>query len=124
MKIYDISQEVFSCEVYPGDPVPEKTALKSMQEGEVYNLTAFSMCAHNGTHIDAPIHFINIFSMLNDCNISLFKRKEDISLCLVFFVSLLEFLDIEVIQNRFSRSWSFLSNEFPPLKHLIASNKT
>ena len=42
MKIYDISQEVFSCEVYPGDPVPEKTALKSMQEGEVYNLTAFS----------------------------------------------------------------------------------
>ena len=58
MKIYDISQEVFSCEVYPGDPAPEKTALKSMQEGEVYNLTAFSMCAHNGTHIDAPFHFI------------------------------------------------------------------
>jgi len=58
MKIYDISQEVFSCEVYPGDPVPEKTVLKSMQEGEVYNLTAFSMCAHNGTHIDAPFHFI------------------------------------------------------------------
>ena len=25
---------------------------------EVYNLTAFSMCAHNGTHIDAPFHFI------------------------------------------------------------------
>ena len=58
MKIYDISQEVFSCEVYPGDPVPEKTALKSMQEGEGYNLTAFSMCAHNGTHIDAPFHFM------------------------------------------------------------------
>lgn len=58
MKIYDISQKVFSCEVYPGDPVPEKKVLKSMQKGEVYNLTAFSMCAHNGTHIDAPFHFI------------------------------------------------------------------
>ena len=58
MKIYDISQKVFSCEVYPGDPIPEKKVLKSMQEGEVYNLTAFSMCAHNGTHIDAPFHFI------------------------------------------------------------------
>ena len=23
----------------------------------MYNLTAFSMCAHNGTHIDAPFHF-------------------------------------------------------------------
>lgn len=58
MKIYDISQEVFSCQVYPGDPAPEKTVLKSMETGEVYHLTAFSMCAHNGTHIDAPLHFI------------------------------------------------------------------
>ena len=58
MKLYDISQEVFCCEVYPGDPVPEKKVLKSMQQGDVYNLTAFSMCAHNGTHIDAPFHFI------------------------------------------------------------------
>ena len=58
MKIYDISQEVFDSQVYPGDPKPEKKELKSMGKGEVYNLTAFSMCAHNGTHIDAPRHFI------------------------------------------------------------------
>ena len=58
MKIYDISQEVFSCQVYPDDPAPEKKMLKSMENGEVYNLTAFHMCAHNGTHIDAPFHFI------------------------------------------------------------------
>lgn len=58
MKIYDISQEVFSCQVYPGDPKPEKKILKSMTKGEVYNLTSFNMCAHNGTHIDAPFHFI------------------------------------------------------------------
>ena len=58
MKIYDISQKVFSCQVYPGDPKPEKKILKSMEKGEVYNLTAFDMCAHNGTHIDAPFHFI------------------------------------------------------------------
>ena len=58
MKIYDISQEVFSCQVYPGDPKPEKKILKSMNKGEVYNLTAFDMGAHNGTHIDAPFHFI------------------------------------------------------------------
>ena len=58
MKIYDISQEVFSCQVYPDDPTPEKKMLKSMRNGEVYNLTAFNMCAHNGTHIDAPFHFI------------------------------------------------------------------
>jgi arylformamidase len=58
MKIYDISQEVFSCSVYPGDPKPEKRMLCSTAAGDVYNLTAFSMCAHNGTHIDAPFHFL------------------------------------------------------------------
>lgn len=58
MKIYDISQEVFNCRVYPGDPAPKKKELYSMEKGDVYNLTSFRMCAHNGTHIDAPRHFI------------------------------------------------------------------
>ena len=58
MKIYDISQEVFGCAVYPGDPAPERKILSSMNDGDLYNLTALSMCAHNGTHIDAPAHFI------------------------------------------------------------------
>ena len=58
MKVYDISQEVFGCKVYPGDPAPERQVLSSMGKGELYNLSAFSMCAHNGTHIDAPSHFI------------------------------------------------------------------
>lgn len=58
MKIYDISQEVFGCEVFPGDPAPEKEVLQSIEKGEVCNLTAFRMCAHNGTHVDAPFHFL------------------------------------------------------------------
>lgn len=58
MKIYDISQEVFGCQVYPGDPTPKKRVISSMEKGDLYNLMAFSMCAHNGTHIDAPFHFI------------------------------------------------------------------
>lgn len=58
MKIIDISQEVLSCEVYPGDPVPQGNKVKSMEDGELYNLSVLSMCAHNGTHIDAPAHFL------------------------------------------------------------------
>lgn len=58
MKIYDISQEVMSCRIYPGDPKPKREQITSMSNGDLYNLTAFSMCAHNGTHIDAPLHFI------------------------------------------------------------------
>ena len=58
MKLYDISQEVFGCAVYPGDPAPKRESLSRMEAGDLYNLTAFSMCAHNGTHVDAPYHFI------------------------------------------------------------------
>lgn len=57
--IIDISQEVFSCRVFPGDPQPVATRVNSIENGDSYNLTNISMCAHNGTHIDAPYHFLN-----------------------------------------------------------------
>ena len=59
MTIYDISQEVFNCQVFPGDPKPERRVLSSIEKGDLCNLTAFNMCAHNGTHVDAPFHFLN-----------------------------------------------------------------
>ena len=59
MELFDISQEVFDCKVLPGDPSPVRERKLSIKDGEVCNLTAFSMCAHNGTHVDAPYHFIN-----------------------------------------------------------------
>ena len=58
MKIYDISQPIPGCTLYPGDPEPRLRLLQSTDRGDLYNLTAFSMCAHNGTHIDAPFHFL------------------------------------------------------------------
>ena len=72
MKIFDISQEVFGCGVYPGDPVPERIRLQKMSEGALYNLTAFSMCAHNGTHVDAPSHFIENGETISQIELSRF----------------------------------------------------
>ena len=72
MIIYDISQEVFSCQVYPGDPAPEKTVISSMENGDSYNLSAFSMCAHNGTHIDAPFHFIKDGKTVDEISLDAF----------------------------------------------------
>jgi arylformamidase len=57
--IIDISQEVFSCKVFPGDEAPKPDRAMSIQKGDICNLTNFSMCAHNGTHADAPFHFID-----------------------------------------------------------------
>ena len=59
MKIIDISQEVFSCNVYPGDHHPTAEKVVSIDKGDVYNMSTLSMCVHNGTHIDAPYHFLN-----------------------------------------------------------------
>lgn len=57
--IYDISQPLFESVVFPGDPKPEKLPLRRMDEGSVYNLTGMRLCLHNGTHVDAPYHFMN-----------------------------------------------------------------
>ncbi len=70
MKIYDISQELFSCVVFPGDPVPRREILSSMGDGALYNLTALSLCAHNGTHIDAPYHFIKDGKTVEELSLS------------------------------------------------------
>ncbi len=57
-KFYDIGQELFSAPVYPGDPRPEKKSFLSIEKGDSCNLTVLSMGSHNGTHLDAPRHFI------------------------------------------------------------------
>ena len=72
MKIYDISQEVFSCAVYPGDPEPEKMTISSTAGGDLYNLTSFAMCAHNGTHIDVPFHFLHNGKTVDQMDLSHF----------------------------------------------------
>lgn len=58
MKFYDITRELFSAPVYPGDPEPKYERLQEMSKGAVCNLTYLKMCVHNGTHMDAPRHFL------------------------------------------------------------------
>jgi arylformamidase len=43
-----------------------------MEKGELYNLTEFSMCAHNGTHIDAPFHFIKDGKTVDEISLEAF----------------------------------------------------
>ena len=57
MLFYDISREILSSEVYPGDPKPKARTLKSISDGDMYNLSQVDLCVHTATHIDAPLHF-------------------------------------------------------------------
>lgn len=58
MKLYDISRELFSTPVYPGDPSPSWEQLRRIQLGDTYNLTGFYTGCHSATHADAPLHFV------------------------------------------------------------------
>ena len=44
--------------VYEGDAPMTFTFLKDMRRGDGLSLSAYSMGAHSGTHIDAPMHFV------------------------------------------------------------------
>ena len=67
MRIIDISRDVMQAEVYPGDPLPELTRLESMSDDCCYNLSSISMCCHTGTHVDAPLHFIDDGAGIESC---------------------------------------------------------
>src|SRR5690242_9474385 len=44
---------------WPGDPPPRVVRLAEMSKGAVCNVTAIDIPAHTGTHMDAPLHFID-----------------------------------------------------------------
>ncbi|MDD2361730.1 MAG: cyclase family protein [Oscillospiraceae bacterium] len=58
MRIIDISRELMSAQVYPGDPAPEIKPLTRISLGDSCNTSALHICAHNATHLDVPLHFI------------------------------------------------------------------
>lgn len=70
MKIYDITQEILSGRGYPGDPQPTSERIYKMEEGSYCNVTTFAMCAHNGTHMDAPYHFYENGKSIDEVNLN------------------------------------------------------
>src|SRR3982751_6036479 len=44
--------------VYEGDAPMRFEFLKDMRRGDVLTLSAYSLGAHSGTHVDAPMHFV------------------------------------------------------------------
>ena len=58
MKLYDISKEIFSAAVFPGDPAPAVQPAQRLAEGGHCNLTQVTLGTHSATHMDAPWHFV------------------------------------------------------------------
>lgn len=59
MRIIDITRTIDNgMPVWPGDPEVRLEWLSQISEGGAVNLTSIHMCAHAGTHIDMPSHFL------------------------------------------------------------------
>lgn len=56
MRLYDISRPLLGAPVYPGDPAPVLSRLCGFEAGQDYQLSSLSLCCHNATHLDAPLH--------------------------------------------------------------------
>lgn len=72
---YDITQEVFSCKVYPGDSPPSFRRAQDMARGDACTVTDITMCAHNGTHVDAPAHYIRGGKTAEELELSRFAGR-------------------------------------------------
>ena len=57
MNIIDISRDILDCEIYPGDLF--RVNRKRISDGDSCNLAAIYTGLHCGTHMDAPLHFID-----------------------------------------------------------------
>lgn len=57
-RVIDISRDLNSGRVYPGDPVPSFSAFSSIAAGDACNMALMTTALHAGTHADAPLHFI------------------------------------------------------------------
>ena len=73
--IHDISRDILTSKVYEGDPQTEVNRIKSIENGDDYNLSAISMSTHTGTHIDAPLHFSSDGSSISKMRLNTFTGK-------------------------------------------------
>lgn len=59
LEIIDVSVPLRTGMVtYPGDPEVLLERVRSIEDGATANLTRIDMGAHSGTHVDAPLHFL------------------------------------------------------------------
>ena len=74
MILHDISRDTLTCPVFEGDPETEVRTLQSI-ETDICNLSAVSISVHAGTHIDAPLHFWEDGSPVDDLRLNTFYGK-------------------------------------------------
>lgn len=70
MRIYDISVSISAeMPVWPGDPPVKLERTESIAEGANANVSKLTCGVHVGTHVDAPLHFIEGGKSIQDLSL-------------------------------------------------------
>jgi arylformamidase len=60
MKIFDVSVPISSrLPTWPGDPKVSLERVSSIAKGDAANVSRLDAGVHTGTHVDAPVHFVD-----------------------------------------------------------------
>lgn len=71
-RVIDITKDLITTPVYPGDPEPRLAVFSSISSGAGCNISVLQTALHCGTHVDAPLHFIKDGDTINKYDPSLF----------------------------------------------------
>ncbi len=79
MQIIDISVPLSeTTPVWPGDTRIQLKTITSRDQGNEYHVSQFTFSSHNGTHIDAPFHFLNAGTKLPEIPVSRFLIRTNV----------------------------------------------
>ena len=79
-------------DVYEGDPIFNQEFVLSLNNNDLANVSKLTLSSHSGTHVDAPLHFLNNSKSISELDLNILIGK-----CFVKNV-----LDNELINNQIS----------------------
>lgn len=76
MQIYDISVPISpELPTWPGDPTISIETASKIEKSAVVHVTALAIGAHTGTHIDAPWHFLEDGTLIEDISLKVLTGR-------------------------------------------------
>jgi arylformamidase len=95
MKVYDVTVTLRpGMPVWPGEPGMEIRRVMSIKDGMAANVSAFKTGCHIGTHVDAPLHFIEGGKSIEELSLDLFVGRVT-----VYSMAVEQFIDIADIES-------------------------
>lgn len=107
--------------IWPGCKGIRITQIKCMDKGDPYNLSRFDFNLHTGTHVDAPLHFLqngttveklSLDVLVGPCYVAHLPNATDITACNLNDLNLPSGIERLLLRTRNSELWAAKSTEF------------